>query len=888
MIKKILIALTAASMLLSTVVFAEEEQNTQEYESNKSQIDFLVAAGIAEGAENAADFSMDMTAKEFRAILLKLGITEEQLQEIDAFGIDYTAKSIVTRTEAAVPLVKLTGYDASAINKGGYERGYLSVASSLGFFKGVSAGSGDALSKAEAYRIIYNAVNAPYYPAVLYPGENYVDDELTFLTEKMDIYLLEGIVTSTVKSTLPKYRTATDGRAYIGDIEIMTNGVSVEKYFASNVQAWCRYNEDEDEYTLITIDFAKRNSVLKLKVQDIVSYENYTYEYYDEEMRIRKQKISPLIDIVYNGIGVSGAIAGKISMLPDEGNIIFIDNNGDNNCDVMLVSDYEVAIVDEARPQDLQVITKDFGNYEKKNIYFKDIKIYNEKGNEVDIYSVGEWSVLSLAKDGNGGYAYAVVSNTLVSGAVKTIDTYYGRNDIVLKDDTVITASKNLIADGDDVGRIFDVRNEYTFYLTADGTLAAYKILANTSYYIAYLAEIRMYEDEEKGESVLRIKAFDFSTENGVTLFVSEKCRYEGKKTAWNEIYQSMTGPDGYALDCVFRYKLNSKSEITDIDMPEDNNMSLDENKKGGIVRVANAPVNSYDSKGNPTGRRTAWGRRGSMVVYENGLGWIEAMPYDENATHLYVPENRLDFDKYYFSDKVKDKAVVCETYRIEGETEVPNILIELAGTGIPKRSNADNEYYNDESLVGDDDEMYIVCDMVYEWNEFKDEAEYKLFLKGRKGDAEHVVNDERRIVNEKVSVGSVISFALNADNEITHIKTHISRDNLKSGDSWYKYSGGLSAKRADFSLAYNKYDNVIALAKKNPQNGLLWTDIFYVSLNNIPVFVFDAKKKTVTNGSIADVNTYSSVGISGASRVFTYYKTGGLQMVIIYNGLEN
>lgn len=882
MIKRIFCILTALAMLAPAAVFADEENNT--YETNKTEIEFLISAQLADGKENKADYDAAMTSKEFRDILKNLGITDEQLREIDAFGINYTAKGTVTRSDAAVPLVKLIGYDAQAINKGGYEKGYIAVASSLGFFKGLSTKSGEALTRGEVYRVVYNAINAPIYPDIIFPGEHYVDDELTFLTEKLSIYKLEGVVTSTERSAAAGYTKAYSGRFKIGKMDISASGKNIDEYFASSVEAYCRYNEDDDEYSLVTIDYQRKNTKTVIKAQDIISYDNYIYTFDDVKRgRSSDEKISPLTEIVYNGTGITASNASIVNMKPDNGSVILIDNTGDGKIDMALINDYEIACVDEVKTEDRIVLTKNIGGISQKRLDLDNTELYSSNGVAFDISALGEWNILNLAKNGYGGYEYAIVSTESKTGFVSSHTEDYGYTELQLRDNTLLDIVPGLLNTSEEVDKVFDSSNEYAFFLTADGAVGAYRLLVNASYFVAYLGEVKYYIDEDTDDEILRIKAFDVSTESGITLFAAEKCSIEGVRTSLKDIADEMCDEDGYAKDCLFRYKLNSKSEVVDIDMPSENNLSLEPNSDGGLIRIANAPV--VDST---TGaRRIGYQRNTSFILRDaGGRGWIEGFPYRSEHTHIFVPGDRAKVDDYYLATKYRDAQIVYEAYRIEGESEVPTIIIEFAGNGSPERESGD-EFTNNTNLISDDAEMYIVKDITNKINE-DDELEYTLKLLGRKGEVEYTLDNSKMLSMLKISKGCIIRFAVNAYDRIIAADVVISSDNLKPGDNWYVYTQSLNTNRGIFGLAYKVYDDSIAMALKNPGEGLAWNDIAYINTSDIKLYVYDADKKTVEEGSIADVNTYYSNGYETASRVFLNSSSGGGRMIIVFNGLKN
>lgn len=888
MIKRIICILNAVLLVLSMSVFADEAENPNAaYESNKNEIDFLVAAGFAEGKDES-NYGREMTAKDFRAILKNIGISDEYLREIDAFGIDYTAKSGVKRIEAAAPLVKLIGYDSQAISEGGFPTGYLNVAEELGFFKGVSAKGEENLSVADAYRTIYNALDAPFFPEVRIPGKKYyIDDSLTYLTEKLSIYKLKGIVTSTERSNMAGFSAAVSGQLGIGDMYVYTNGGNYEEFFAQKIEAFCRYDKDDDEYTLISIKAHSRNTVTKVAAQDIVSYENYQYTYDDTQKdKLQKKKLPADCAIVYNCIGITRDNADMLNMLPENGSVTFVDNDGDGETNVLIINDYDILSVDSVNSSGEYIVTKKIGTQNSQKLDVKNMDFYSVSGDKIEYSSLAEWNVLNLAKDGKGGWLYCVVSTDSKSGTVSFVDAKNGYISLELADKNEMCIAKGLLQDMDSAKKLFNYQTSYIYYFTADGNVGAYKMLADSNFRVAYLADVRICDDDE-GEEALRIKLYDVENAGGLTLFCSDKCKFEGERTGFAEIAAKMKGADGYALDTLFRYKTNADGEISDIDMPFDNGDSLEPTGKSGIVKVYNAPTVNFTNGR----RRGVWPRTesGVLVVLDESVGgrsWIEACPISATNTHLYVPENRADFDRYVIMNSWNDSQVVAEAYRIEGETILPTLLVELAGNGVPKRSES-SDFVNNKNLISSSAQYYLVKKVITGLDE-NDELQYTLQLCGYKGEAEYAAENAELVTQLKIIEGSVIRIALNGSDEIVAADVVVNADKLKPGSSWYSYSGALGNGRGVFGLAYKKYEDAVAVSLKDPRDGVLWNDIMYVNPKMVKTFVYDAKKKTVRNGDLSDINVYSPDGYDNASRIFYYSETGGGRAIFVFNGLEN
>lgn len=85
----------------------------------------------------------------------------------------FCPENTITSAEMQKMLVCALGYSEYAKNTGGYPRGYLSYASSLGILKGVSTAAAEPLIRGNAMTMIYNSLDVPIMETS-YPdnGEN--------------------------------------------------------------------------------------------------------------------------------------------------------------------------------------------------------------------------------------------------------------------------------------------------------------------------------------------------------------------------------------------------------------------------------------------------------------------------------------------------------------------------------------------------------------------------------------------------------------------------------------------------------------------------------------------------------------------------------------------
>ena len=407
MIKKITALFLTAALCFSFPAYADNEKA---YEKYGGEIDVLAAAGIIDKKDNTDDYDTNITQKELRGVLRNIGVSDERLREIDVFGTDYSDKGEVLKAEIVCPFVRLIGYDKSAVADGGYPNGYIKTAGRLGFFKGIDKDSNTPFTRGEAYKLIFNALSAPIYPDLTYPGEHKVDKELTFFTEKLNIYKIEGIVSATGRSTLANAAAVYDGRTRIGELDIKSEGIDTEPYFGCDVDTYCRYDEDFDEYTLLTINYDSKNVITQINSTDIVSYTSYMYRYDETERKTVNKKLPSDAEIVYNGVGITEKNAAMVNMKPDTGSVTIIENPGAAEEYVVIIKDYKAVVADGINTEEGFCTSKEFYGVPVEKISLEGLDIYDASGALTDISAVREWDVLNFAKGGDGKYLYAEIS----------------------------------------------------------------------------------------------------------------------------------------------------------------------------------------------------------------------------------------------------------------------------------------------------------------------------------------------------------------------------------------------------------------------------------------------------------------------------------------------
>ena len=374
-VKKILSAILAAIMVLSTTaVFSAADGDA---DANVPELSSIVLEGLG----IMDDFSDSLiTRKSFTYSAAKLigfersdsrtGTRFQDVPENDSayaaieFAVErgmingygegaFRPNDFVSQDEAIKIVVSALGYGELAAATGGYPVGYYKTAQSLNLLSGIKASGGEALTCANAARLLYNALDA----RVLSMSSMIVDANgsyntapgKTVLSEYHYMYKYREIVTAT--------QNAGGGRGFakIGTETFCDANGLADGLFGYEVMAYV-YDKD-GERELRIIHKTGRNDELTVLSKDIEASTTLTsFAYYNASMALRRANVSPVADMIYNG-----ELYNEFSpsdMMPTDGEVTLIDNDNDGEYDVIHVTQYSIVAVASVSRIDYKITNK--------------------------------------------------------------------------------------------------------------------------------------------------------------------------------------------------------------------------------------------------------------------------------------------------------------------------------------------------------------------------------------------------------------------------------------------------------------------------------------------------------------------------------------------------
>lgn len=356
------------------------------YESDnyyKEALSLVSALGIITGYEDGSVRPTEsVTRSQMAAIILRLKNTPESSTYSGVFTDVTSTAWYASAVQTAYDLGIINGYGdgkfgpedpvtyeqvykmlvcahnrgGDAENFGGYPAGYMQAGNTLLKLNDkVSGTMGTNADRGLVIKLVYNALLADY------AAPNGTDDlgnpkyevKDTLAAEIFDVYDSTAIVYGTSKKALIG-KELNDGELAIKDLENKENGYDYEivDYSLTNADDMLGYKVNyfykQDNYgnkNVISMTATSKTTELVIEATDIDTFDSskeITYEY-DNSSRTKTAKLDKEVQIVYNGQIITdktdfGGEEKDDFLKPELGEVKLIDNDGDNEYDVMIIS----------------------------------------------------------------------------------------------------------------------------------------------------------------------------------------------------------------------------------------------------------------------------------------------------------------------------------------------------------------------------------------------------------------------------------------------------------------------------------------------------------------------------------------------------------------------
>lgn len=354
----------------------------------------LTSVGIIDKTEDSSYFlNRKLTGEDLIKLAARVmnvadtpGIVEFLAERME---IDVTAHADLNA--AAKLATYVMGYDEIARLEADYTGACMVRAEDNDVFDNVITVNG-VMTRGDALQFAYNLVESD---AAVFEkrGDTWVarsSGEESVLEYYHHIHDDTGVVDGNKYTDLTGPATVSDGYVMIDEIKYAVVGKDPTDMLGRGVKYY--YTEDGNNRSLVHIE-EYDNSIMVLEDEDMISYENMSFKYFDENDKIKTAKIDSSVDLIYNHVA---RIAYDDSIFDDfNGTLTLIDNDSDGKYEVIdMLDTYDMVI-----------------NYITDNV------IYEKAGSrKLDINDA-----VLIVKDQYGRKVEASELNNLASGNVITV-----------------------------------------------------------------------------------------------------------------------------------------------------------------------------------------------------------------------------------------------------------------------------------------------------------------------------------------------------------------------------------------------------------------------------------------------------------------------------------
>ena len=510
----------------------------------------VTALGMQEAAESSKgnhdylDVSEDHWANGYISIATGLGLVEG-----DGDG-NFRPNDKITYREAVTIMVRATGYEQSALQKGGYPSGYISVASENAMLNGVSGTSEKEISRGNVAILTNNALETKKMEQTGFgdrPSYSVVDK--TLLSDNLSAKKITGQIKAVGKMTLSGVSPVNDDSVMIGN-EIYKSEYNANDLLGHNVIAYVQKDKYNEEHLILALSNKQTNTALDISPELFRSIETKNgvdvITYY-EGGKSKTASIASNAQLIYNNRNIDYDKA-KLNIQDKNAYISLLDTNSDSKYDVVFVTEYENIIVESATSSKIT-------GTNQKVIRLDDIDYKLYQGfNEIRPTDLRKWDVISVVKSPTDDYHEIYMSRNTVKGKVTSIT----KNGFKVDGTEYITAAEfdSAVSLGDTVEFCLDVNSKISAIKNVAITVNSYGYLTN-----AYTSE--------NGDTSY-VKLVEKSGEKA-TLELASKVKLNGVSTKAEEVIK------GLEKNTLIAYVTNSSNKVSEIDT------AIDKSNSGAI-----------------------------------------------------------------------------------------------------------------------------------------------------------------------------------------------------------------------------------------------------------------------------------------------------------------
>ena len=270
----------------------------------------------------------------------------------DSCGNFYPDRDI-TFTDAITVIVNALNYTVYAEANGGYPTGYLYIANSTGILKGVQ--TEEFVYGSTALKLLYNSLFVDYISlgGILDDGSVIYDStQVKTMREKLKITEYDVVLVNNGMITEDSMGGTFEDRVVVRDVKTYNEYVfkylndDILNLFGYRLKIYVKKNEKTNVNEIVYYSIHKSVTETLVYSEDVISSISGVVEYEKDYETSEFEKVYYNINeaVVYIN-GVKKADYKFTDLKPDNGFTRFIDNNGDNRADYILVYNFSYNVI---------------------------------------------------------------------------------------------------------------------------------------------------------------------------------------------------------------------------------------------------------------------------------------------------------------------------------------------------------------------------------------------------------------------------------------------------------------------------------------------------------------------------------------------------------------
>ncbi len=699
-IKCLISLMLVFSMIFSTMVFSVSAALTVEDIVNKEDPQFdivhlMVKLGIfKEGDKFPASLSESITRAEFVEYAMRLnkyneldvsGVTPPRYTDIDEshpyyktitlaaalnvltydeYDLTFKPDDYITFDEGLAVVINALGYKEYAMHTGEYPSSYRVLATQLGLYDSLDSSNNDGIMTYDtACQLIFNGFTAPIFEVSSVSeltGEVFwkMNENKTVLSEKHNIFEVEGILSANDSASLIPGKYAERGTAVIKDNKTGNEvryynanaDEAVYEYLGYNVRAFYLDNKDTGKKELIYVGLIdKKNDVFTLKNEDIASVVknagSIVITYFDENENVDTITIDASTKVLFNGKAYNsseiykewfhGDTANKAGLL-NNGEIVFIDNGGSADYDVAFIYEYNTTIVDNVNVEDRYIYDAEDAtynidlDYSEKQMYYSITDADNKK---LEIKDLKKGDVLLVAESADKRVVKIKVARDSKSVIISAKDAADKLLTIGTKDyDAGERIDMTNIVLGEQVIAYFDVLGNVAWIeksaASSNGNLLGYLITMGLSGRSSLSRDVDVSIVTSGKEERVTYRLAESLTVDGERI----KSTYSMFKSGDPALYPAFFTAQDVVNQQLISFKLNADGEISEIDTGI---LGAEEDPDETLCKAFVSTASGVFFKGN------------NIIDWTDGQKYVIKFITNNNIPVFYTPSVATDFDEF-------------------------------------------------------------------------------------------------------------------------------------------------------------------------------------------------------------------------------------------------